>query len=248
MPMLVAGLLLLWLSSFLLRGFVKANPTVMARLMRRIGGSFALGFGLLMLFRGEFNLAVAAGACGMWLLGSTSRPLAGLRVRGFARRWRPPVHIRTLSLDVALDHSTQSLSGVFRAGPYAGRSLDTLGWADSLGAYRWCLGADPDGARMLEAYFDGRFAGWRDAADVAGDAGGTQTGRGMGGAASMADHEAYNILGLAQSASREEIARAHRRLMKQYHPDHGGSTEMAARVNQAKDVLMRRHPRTRVTQ
>ena len=58
----------------------------------------------------------------------------------------------------------------------------------------------------------------------------------------MAQDEAYELLGLAQGASREEIARAHRTLMKRFHPDHGGSTDVAARVNEAKDVLMRRHP------
>ncbi len=57
----------------------------------------------------------------------------------------------------------------------------------------------------------------------------------------MTRREAYETLGLPEGASAEEIIRAHRALMKKLHPDHGGSTGLAARVNQAKDVLMQRH-------
>jgi hypothetical protein len=56
----------------------------------------------------------------------------------------------------------------------------------------------------------------------------------------MTEEEAYQILGLHPGASLEEVGRAHRALMKKVHPDQGGTTELAARVNAAKDVLAAR--------
>lgn len=51
--------------------------------------------------------------------------------------------------------------------------------------------------------------------------------------------EALQILGLSGNPSKEEIIQAHRRLINKLHPDRGGSDFLAARVNQAKDVLLK---------
>jgi hypothetical protein len=92
--------------------------------------------------------------------------------------------------------------------------------------------------RSFAAYFDrGQARGRADAQRN------TAAGRERGGIASggeMTKEEAYQILGLQPGAGADDIARAHRSFMKKLHPDQGGSTYLAARVNQAKDILLRR--------
>jgi DnaJ family protein C protein 19 len=54
----------------------------------------------------------------------------------------------------------------------------------------------------------------------------------------MTRQEAYEVLGLHPNASEHDIREAHRRLMRGAHPDHGGSDWLAARINQARDILL----------
>lgn len=54
----------------------------------------------------------------------------------------------------------------------------------------------------------------------------------------MTRKEALNILGLRESSTKDDVRAAHRRLMRLNHPDNGGSTFVATKVNEAKDFLL----------
>jgi DnaJ-domain-containing protein 1 len=125
------------------------------------------------------------------------------------------------------------MQGRILAGPYEGTTLDAL----NIPTLTRLLGdIDEESRALLAAYLDRREPGWREHADA-----GATAGLGATGGGPVTQEEAYQVLGLQPGASDEEIGRAHRTLMKKLHPDQGGSTYLAARVNQAKDVLLRRH-------
>ena len=135
---------------------------------------------------------------------------------------------------MTLDHDSGGLTGHIWPGPMLGAR-----WTNSTCQQLWrCSPSfDAESVPLLESYLDRRFPAWRQNAQ--GDAAGRQ--RRAAPSGKMTDEEAYQILGLQPGAGRDEIGRAHHSLMKKLHPDQGGSTYLAARVNEAKDTLLRTH-------
>ena len=123
--------------------------------------------------------------------------------------------------------------GRFTAGPHQGADLDSLAVPVLASLLN---GVDEESRALLLAYLDRRDPTWREHAQ-----GDTASRRGFAATGKMTDEEAYQILAVQPGAAAAEITRAHRSLMKKLHPDQGGSTYLAARVNEAKDTLLRRH-------
>jgi hypothetical protein len=241
MPTLIAGVVAVILLYSMLQMFRAANPVVLARAIKIGGGVIALAVAAFTGLKGKLAVAVPLGIFGAGLLGwspfggSGFPNIAGMFGGAGAKRSAGQTsRVRSQFLDMILDHDSGELSGQIVAGPYAGRFLGEFE-LPQLSAM--IPGFDAESVSLLESYLDRRFPAWRQ--DAQGNAAGGQRRPPSGG--KMTDEEAYQILGLQPGAGRDEIGRAHRALMKKLHPDQGGSTYLAARVNEAKDTLLRTH-------
>jgi hypothetical protein len=229
----IAAVALVW---WLSNKFAQTNAAAVAKAMKVVGGILAAGAAVVLALRGRVDMALLLGSAAGWLLGWSA-----FRLPGFAQGAKPTPgnvsRVRTAMIEMELDHDSGKMDGTVLVGALAGQRLDGLDEGLLRQLRRECLSADPDGVRLLEAYFDRRFPRWRENAQ------GDDHPRPGGDAPSgpMTEQEAYQILGLEAGASLDEIRKAHRTLMKKLHPDQGGSTYLAARVNQAKEILLSRH-------
>jgi DnaJ domain len=227
-------LLLLWAGN----SFTKADPKQVARLLRKLGGGLALLFAAFLVLRGEIAVAVPVGLFGFGLLGWSPGGSFGWPASFGARTQKSTgqaSQVRTAFLEVQLDHDSGAMHGRILTGRYEGVALDAL---DVTTLASLSAEFDNDSRALLAAYLDRRDPRWREHAQGDAAAG---SGRGPSGDGKMTEQEAYQILGIEPGASTQDITRAHRTLMKKLHPDQGGTTALAARVNAAKDVLLRRH-------
>jgi hypothetical protein len=220
---------------FLLSNFAHANPATLAKLLKAIGGIVGLGIAGLLAIRGRIEMALLIGSFGAWLLGWSRLTFPGLGGR-MQRASGSTSRVRSRLIEMTLDHDTGEMDGSALAGAFAGQQLGSLDEVRLRDLLIECQASDPDGVRLLEAYLDRRFPHWRE------DTRNEEQPRADAQSASsiMTPEEAYRILDLQPGAAPDQIRRAHRSLMKKLHPDQGGSTYLAARVNQAKDVLLDR--------
>jgi hypothetical protein len=239
MGALILGVLVLIGLLFLGQMFAGADVKALAQGLRKTGAGL-LGLAALALLsvdRVGFGMVLASMAWGLFTRGhlwpggwpyfgsgKTAQPGAGQRTT-----------VRTDWLELVLDHETGDMHGTVRQGHYKGRTLARMSLSALTGFYAEAAPRDPETARLLETYLDRRFgAKWRSAGQE-----GAQ-GRKQGGSSNshMPREEAYAVLGLKPGASADEIRAAHRKLMMQNHPDRGGSDYLAAKINEAKDVLL----------
>lgn len=199
------------------------------RSLRWLVGGLAglLALGLLLLRR--IDLALFLGAAAISIL-RTGR-LGPISFDGPPADQGNISRVQSYRFAMELDHDTGAVGGRVLNGDFAGMDLLDLGEQDTRILLDQVQG-DADSLSLLESWLDANRAGWREwfAQQDA------TAGQGSGPASAL--DEAYDVLGLKPGATPEEIRAAHRELMKSVHPDHGGSSFLAAKINQARDVLL----------
>jgi DnaJ domain len=146
--------------------------------------------------------------------------------------------VRTDALEMVLDHDSGQMEGSCLKGRFTGKALSALSRHELLQLLEELRVTDAKGALLMEAYLDQRVPNWR---DIRSDHSNHEDPRqSRGGRGGMTANDAYDVLGLRPGAKEAEIRAAHRRLMMKFHPDQGGSTYLAARINEAKEILLTR--------
>lgn len=221
---LALGVLLLAGLMLVRNAFLKADPKVLAATVRRVVGNGALIAAFVLLVTGRLVIAIPFAIIGYLLVGRL--PFLWLDL-GSLQGQRAHSSINSEMFELHLDPSGHVADGFVRTGTYAGWRLSELGAADLQRLHAEARQRDPQSAQLLEAYIARR----------GGDGGGARNGRSSG--SRMTREEAFAVLGLKPDATRDEILHAHRTLMKKIHPDMGGSTYLATKINEAKDVLLK---------
>jgi hypothetical protein len=233
MPAIVLALVVLAVVALGIAWFMRANPSSMARGMRMVlvvlgaiavGGMLIFGLRFLPSLLPELLGLVGLVITGLIARALRNRPSGGFSSPGTGRR----TEVDTAFLKAWIDHGTGDVGGTVLAGRFAGRTLDRLSDSELLDLHEECRN-DADSLRVMEAYLDRRLnVDWRTARQPPP----------RGPRSDMTRAEALAVLGLAEGASDEEIKAAHRRLIRRTHPDAGGTADLAARINRAKDVLV----------
>jgi hypothetical protein len=229
MTIVLEILAILLVAALLVGAFLRSSPASLATTLR-IAGPALLGISGL--------VVVAVGRAGLGSGMIAAALVWGAVVQLSRKRSKPKPHrsmVRTAALEMELDHETGALEGLVLAGRREGCLLGKMGQAELVALYKELAG-DSESRQLLEAYLDSRFPVWRKNAKA-------NFGEGLGsapGSGPMTKEEAYKVLGLEAGAAAADVRKAHRRLMERLHPD-VGSSFLAARINEAKDVLLSDH-------
>jgi len=238
----VLGFFLLVALLLAARVLVNADPKALAKGLRYGAAGF---FGLIAAFfavTGRLAVAGPFAVLATLCLGAGGRtPFSGFP--GFSGRKSSPgqqSEITTRYLHMVLDHDSGEMTGIVLEGPQKGVDLTTLNFIQLVEIYELLETEDGEGATLLAAYMERMHAAkWADShAGGASGSGANAGGSAAGPDNAMTPDEARKILGLSTRATAAEIKAAHKKLMKKMHPDQGGSTYLASKINRAKEILL----------
>ena len=244
-PQLIIALLVIAAAAIFLQAFLKASPAHVAKKIKQIGFYVVIGL-VIVLALVKLNWIIAAIAA---IVAALPRLLPLLRFLPLIK-WLQSRHKRQAGFNrssagshqassskvsaryvtMTLNHHSGELEGEVTAGRFAGQRLSKMTMEAIVQLYDECLIEDSESAALVESYLDRIYGeAWREPQQQ-------RTSPGKGG--NMSRSEALEILGLNEKASKQDIIQAHRHLMQKMHPDRGGSDYLAAKINQAKEVLL----------
>jgi hypothetical protein len=208
------------------RAISNADPKKLAVVVRGVGGALAVALGALLSARGGVMIGGPLVVLGLGVL------FPNLRLIG---RNRPSAggvsEVETPFVRMRLDRDSGAIEGEVKTGAFAGRPLSALSEQEVRAVLAEAEATDADGAALLRAYLARRFAG-------AGAGGRTGSSAPPSSTGAMSEDEALAILGLTRGAGESEVRAAHKRLMIKLHPDQGGSSWLAAKLNAARERLV----------
>jgi DnaJ-like protein len=237
----ILGLVLLLCLYVLVRWFVEAKPKDVLRILKwflvalvilfigwlALTGKLALAFAVLpalFVWFGRFRT--------MFNIGKIARRMFGQQ-SGRSGASGQTSQVDTVVLRMTLDVDSGDMDGVVLEGPHMGRHLHDMSLDQLRDVLHHCRARDEESTRVMLAYLERHHPD-----DWAQDDSEDSDPKNRQSSASMTKEEALEILGLSHGASVAEIKVAYHRLIAQVHPDKGGSDYLAAKINQAKDILL----------
>jgi len=213
--------------------FLRTSPAALARQVRIMAVIALSLLAILSLLRGGVGLALtfAALAAGLMLRAPwPHRRSAAPQTPGSKPMGKRISQVQTEYLEMELDLDSGAIRGRVLKGVFTGRNITSMAPAELALLWQDCRMADSQSAQIIETYLDHIHPSWRE------DLARAESEVGPGGKITV--DEAYDILGLKPGAPESDVRQAHRELMKKMHPDRGGSSYLAAKINEAKELIL----------
>jgi len=157
----------------------------------------------------------------------------GKKTNGHSSEEDPFAKVESRFFRMVLNPVTGEISGIILEGVHRGKSLSELTKEQLASLLKECQQSDKESALLLATYMAHYYgAEWRE--------GKTRSRQESGGDETMSRAQALEILGLREPVKEADIIKAHRQLIQKFHPDRGGSNYLAAKINMAKDYLLRK--------
>lgn len=238
----VLGLIGLGVVLLLIHLFVNTDPKVLARGLVWSATVLLMVVLIVLAASGRLSwLFVAVPVILTWvgrarMAADVFRLVVRLRGKSPFRPGSGASRVETHHLRMTIDPVNGRMDGEIIAGARAGEKLSRIDIFDLIALLLVYADTDPPSAHLVADFLDRERPGWRDNPRAAQFA--AWPGAGNFASGPMTRDEALKILGLEEGVAESAIRAAHRRLIAALHPDQGGSSYLAAKINQARDTLL----------